>query len=191
MFWALALPIAALLAANAAGLTAAEEPGPPGPLLLGRALGLLALVAVALGVAAVATPVPAGLICYTGFLPFLRGFRQLTSGRFRPEPPPAAPSSGRRPWLRAARATVARGADLLAVAVPLFATRTGAEVGALLAACALALPADLIRGPLERRGEAGLRLRARAAGLQPWCLVAIGAHVLIEGGVFNWLMPGR
>ena len=39
-----------------------------------------------------------GLIAYAGFVPLLRGFRQLASGRFRPDPEAEPPSPGRL-WL--------------------------------------------------------------------------------------------
>jgi hypothetical protein len=69
-----------------------------------------------------------------------------------------------------------RGGDVLAMAVPLFATHTAEEVAALSAAIAAgALVASFVR-------------RAIAGGLQPLCLVGVGAYVLIAGGAFNWLV---
>jgi cadmium resistance protein CadD (predicted permease) len=172
-FWLLVLPLAAVAGAGLA--PGPVEDGKVVPVLIGRTLAVLALLTAALAVALVASPVPVGLIAYAGFVPLLRGVRRLGSGRFRPDPdvdpPPVA-----RTWLAGARQTVTSGGDLLAIGVPLFATHTVEEVAALGAAIAAgALVAIVAR-------------RAIAGGLQPLCLVAVGAYVLIEGGAFNWLV---
>jgi cadmium resistance protein CadD (predicted permease) len=173
VFWLAVLPLAACVAAALPFPRSGRSPN--AAVLIGRALGLVALLAAALALALVATPVPVGLIAYAGFVPLLRGVRQLASGRFRGAAE-AEPPADAHPGLAAARHTLAAGGDLLAIAAPLFATGTAEEATALAAAA------------LAGAMAASFSRRAVMAGLEPYAQVAVGAYVLIEGGVFNWLV---
>jgi hypothetical protein len=169
-----------LVAAVPAALPPALTPVPASALIAaGRALGAALLVAVALGVAALAGPVPIGLIAFAGFLPLLRGLRKLLSVGFRAQPPPA-PTPAARPVLAVAGQTITGGADALALLVSLFALHTAAEIAPVAAGVVPATAALALWRPPAA---------ARAVRLVPAALVLIGAYLLIAGGAFNWLLP--
>jgi cadmium resistance protein CadD (predicted permease) len=157
---------------------------------IGVGLGHLAIVVAAVVAAALLAPVPAGLVGYLGFYPLLRGLNRVSSMRFRGPPweREEAPEASAGSWVIIARQVIAGGGDLLAVSIPLFASRTAGEVAVLAPAIVAAgLAGSLAPGRSDRAGRAWPRL----AGARPWLMVAVGAYVLVDGGAFNWLLPGR
>ena len=173
------LVLVALGATSLEGIAVlARSPAPRATLVLvGVALALAGVAA-----AAAMAPLPSGMIGYAGLLPLLRGLGRLNSGGVRPQDDPASTAAVQR-----ASITSAAVAYLTIVA-----TRAAPEV---LVASALVVVVGILAALSTRwlgaRPATVERLRRVGRVVGPWALILVGGLLLVEGGVFSWLLRWR
>ena len=163
----------------------------PGAVIVGRFIGLAALVLASTAAALLALVIPAGWIALLGFVPLFLGLRLLPALRsIRDDEqsgadglrPADAKDKSRRGFtsqaLSVAGVTLANGGDNLGVYIPLFATAPDAiaiyvVVFAVMTAVWCALGYLVVNNPLI-----GTQIRRYGHVLLPIVLIALGLYIL-------------
>lgn len=147
----------------------------------------LALVGVALALAGVAAAaataaLPSGFIGYAGLFPLVSGFGRLSSGSVRAHDDPSSAAASQRASIT--------GVGLAYLTI--VATRAASEVlvSSVLVVVAGVLAA-LVTPWLGARPATAQRLRRAGGVAAPWALMLVGGLLLVDGGVFSWLLRWR
>jgi cadmium resistance protein CadD (predicted permease) len=158
----------------------------PGQVAAGQFLGIATLYAASVVASLLAWVVSPAYVGFLGLLPLFIGLKQIRDLRRGhtsedAEDPPAR--SGRWHVLSIAAVTVADGGDNLSVYIPIFSTRSLAElavIGAVFAAMTLAWLAAAFW--LTRHRTLGAPIRRHGRRIVPFVLVGLGCYILYAAG---------
>lgn len=180
--------------AEARGPHGSPLAGHQGRVIVGQYAGSLALIAIALGLAAMLTSLPQGYVGVLGVLPIGVGLAKAWE-RFGPrsdavgDVPPGAGSRQRASsWLTVAGVAIANGSDNIAVDVPLYAGHSRGDctlitlvfvamIGVWCAGAIWLVNHPLLGAPIRRFGTA----------LLPLILLVIGISVIVQNGTLHVL----
>jgi cadmium resistance protein CadD (predicted permease) len=164
----------------------------PRQVAVGQFLGIATLYAASVVASLLALVVSPAYVGFLGILPIFIGLRQIRELRQSGTPedaedPPAR--SGRWNALSIAAVTIANGGDNLSVYIPIFATRSRAElavIGAVFAAMTLLWLAAAFW--LTRHRTLGAPIRRHGRRVVPFVLVGLGCYILYAAGSFTLLI---
>jgi cadmium resistance protein CadD (predicted permease) len=167
----------------------------PRQVAVGQFLGIAALYAVSVAASLLALVVSPAYIGFLGMMPIFIGLKKICElGRDVGAEGDAESGAhvGRWNVLSVAAVTVADGGDNLSVYIPIFATRSGAEVAAIGIVFAL-MTAGWVVGAfwLTRHRTLGAPIRRLGRRVVPFILVGLGCYILHSAGsvelVMKWL----
>ncbi len=159
----------------------------PRQVAIGQLLGIAALYAVSVAASRLALAVAPAYVGFLGVLPIVIGLQKIRELRRdgaedEGEDEPHA-RGGRWNALSVAAVTIADGGDNLSVYIPVFATRTGAElavIGGVFAAMTLVWLA--VAFWLTSHRTLGAPIRRYGHRVVPFVLVGLGGYILYAAG---------
>ena len=159
----------------------------PRQVAVGQLLGIAALYAVSVAASRLALVVAPAYVGFLGVLPILIGLKKIWELRQDDAAEEDEPHTQRGQWnaLAVAAVTIADGGDNLSVYIPVFATRTGAEIaviGGVFAAMTLAWLAGAFW--LTSHRTLGAPIRRYGHRVVPFVLVGLGCYILYAAGSF-------
>lgn len=170
----------------------------PRQVVLGQLLGIGTLVAISLVGSLLALVAPAEYIGLLGILPFGMGALGLArmlrgsggeageAGEAGGAGEGAAPAGGHRRVVAVALVTIANGGDNIGAYVPVFATRTPAELAATVLVFLLMTAVwCLVAHALVAHPRLGPVIRRVGAPLTPFVLMGIGVLIVVESGAYQ------
>ena len=156
---------------------------------IGQALGVGLLVLLSLIGALAALALPARALGLLGLLPIAIGVKQLLERRRarQAEPEAVVALPGAAGWRRAAAVagvTLANGGDNVGVYIPLFATRALLETALIVGVFAMMLVVWTFAGYyLARHSAVAARLQRLSGVVMPWVLIGLGVVIIVESNL--------
>ncbi len=159
----------------------------PRQVAVGQLLGIAALYAVSVAASRLALVVAPAYVGFLGVLPILIGLKKIWELRQDDAAEEDEPHTQGGRWnaLAVAAVTIADGGDNLSVYIPVFATRTAAEIaviGGVFAAMTLAWLAGAFW--LTSHRTLGAPIRRYGHRVVPFVLVGLGCYIVYAAGSF-------
>jgi cadmium resistance protein CadD (predicted permease) len=158
--------------------------------VVGQCLGLIALYGASVIASLLSLVVAPAYIGLLGLAPIAMGVKQLwdLSTRQGGAERSATAAASHSNVISVAALTIANGGDNLSVYTPIFATRTGYEIGVIGAVFAVMTALWLLAAHwLTHHRSLGAPLRRYGHRVVPFVLIALGGLILYESGTFGLL----